>query len=471
MAATTRTRPGEEPEGPGSEALEGSYLRQRQRLTAAMIEVVGRQGGHATTVDDVVRAAGMSRKTFYRHFKNKQDCLLRTADLLIDVSLMEIERAYLQSDVWPGRVDAALRALFGLANDNPGSVRLSLVEVGAVGREGLERRERWFGEFERFIMDAVKLAPEPGETSPVVVKAIVGGVAGVLTRRLVPHGKRLRLTPLIGDLVSWMTAYHPMPAVMLSPPSGERSVASWPGLVGGRAPGTLAPQGPFSRRRGLPRGDNNASRSFVVHNQRERILDAVTVLTAARGYAAVNVEDIVEEAAISLKAFYEHFENKDDAFIVAYEVGHLKCRAFVEAAYAAESDWRRSVRAGITALLCFLASEPAFARIALVDALTASPRAAERSSLALSSFAQLVTPGLKPTAGEARASEVTVDAIAGGVFELCLDRAIRDQITTLPELIPVSTYFALAPFIGGEEAAAIATQGEQQTGPVQDGSP
>jgi AcrR family transcriptional regulator len=452
MAPITRSRPVEAPEAEPPRALAAGEIRQRQRLMAAMIDVVGRQGSRASTVKDVVAAAGMSRKTFYRHFANKQDCLLQTADLVIDVSITEVERAYLGVERWPDRVGAALGALFALANDNPGSVRLSLVEVGGAGPAGLERRERWFEEFERFIVEAIKLAPQPGEPSKLVVEAVVGGVAGVLTRRLGPQGRRVRLTPLVADLVSWITAYHPVPASILAEP---RAAQRAPGaLLGGRAPGTLARQGPLRLRRGLPRGEANASRSFVVHNQRERILDAVTLLTAEHGYAAVNVEGIAEQAAISLQAFYEHFENKDDAFIVAYEVGHAKCLSFVEAAYAAEPDWREGVRAGISALLFFLASEPAFARIALIDVLTATPRTAERSSLGLSAFAQLLAPGL--AAPPSRSSDVTVEAITGGIFELCLRCAMRGELASLPELAPIATYFALAPFLGGEAASRVA---------------
>jgi AcrR family transcriptional regulator len=332
-------------------------------------------------------------------------------------------------------------------------VRLSLVEVGAAGEEGLARRERWFAGFEHFVADALRHAPQPGEGSPLVVKAMVGGVAGVLSRRLVNNSRRVRLGPLIADLVGWMTAYHPTPKAILAEP---RRLGPREPQLGGRAPGSLAPHGQLLRRRGLPRGDNNPSRSFVIHNQRERILDAIARLTAEVGYAQVSVEDIVEEAAISLNAFYEHFENKDDAFIVAYEVGHTKCLAYVEAAYAAQGEWRQSVRSGIAALLEFLAAEPAFARIALIDVLTATPRTAERSSLGVSAFAQLLVAGLGDDEAHPRPSEVIVDAIAGGIFELCLDHAIQADVGDLPELAPVATFVALAPFIGADEAAAVA---------------
>jgi AcrR family transcriptional regulator len=432
------------------------WVDQNRRLTAAMIAAVGEQGGNATTVADVIARAGVSRKTFYEHFRNKQDCLLKTADQVIGTSIRQVERAYNETEGWPDRVDAALRALFRLANENPGAVRLSMVEVGAAGKEGLERRERWFAEFERFIAEALKLAPQPAAPSQLVLKAMVGGVCGVLCRRMLPHGRRMRLVPLIGDLVTWITAYHPAPAQIVSQPLAPRPELRWHDQLGGRAPGSLAPHPRLIRRRGLPRGEHNVSRSFVVHNQRERILDAVANLTAAKGYAAVNVEDIVEEAAISLNAFYEHFENKDDAFLVAYEVGHAKCLAIVQEAYAAQSDWRASIHSGISTLLRFLASEPSFARIALVDVLTATPRTAERSNVGVNTFAQMLMPALEDGAASERLAPVTVDAIAGGIFELCLHYAVQDRIEELPELAPVASYFALAPFIGGEEAASIA---------------
>jgi hypothetical protein len=52
---------------------------------------------------------------------------------------------------------------------------------------------------------------------------------------------------------------------------------------------------------------------------------------------------------------------------------------------------------------------------------------------------------------------ITVEAIAGGIFDLCLHYALAGKIRELPELVPSATYVALAPFLGGEEAARIAT--------------
>ncbi len=440
----------------GAVAREQSRRRQRLRLALAMIECIAEDGYRSTRVADVIARAGVSRKTFYEHFGNKQDCLLATFDLIADEAMRRVEVAYRDAHGWPGRVESAIGALFEAAIANPGALRLSLIEITAAGPAGIERRERSLERFERVIRDGLELAPGGGVVSDVTLKAVVGGLNRVLYRRVARVDDE-ELRALVPDLAKWATSYYPTPGLLLDEPrplSNLRRAAIR--VQGGRAPGTLAPHSLLGGRRGLPRGDQNVSKSFVVQNQRARILDAVTNLTARDGYAALKVEGIAERAAVSLVAFYEHFADKEDAFLVAYEVGHGKALAAVERAYVAESDWRLGVRAGIDALFGFLASEPSFAHIGLVDALIATPHTAERSNEGVSAFAQMLVPGLEQTRGY-RPATVTVEAIAGGIFDLCLHYALAGKIRELPELVQSATYVALAPFLGGEEAARIAT--------------
>jgi AcrR family transcriptional regulator len=290
----------------------------------------------------------------------------------------------------------------------------------------------------------------------VTLKAVVGGLNRVLYDR-VGRTDAEELYALVPALTEWTISYYPTPAQMLAEPRPlSRAQRTAIRVQGGRAPGTLAPHPLHGGRRGLPRGDQNVSRSFVVESQRARILDAVTDLTARDGYAALKVEEIAAQAAVSLVAFYEHFADKEDAFLVAYEVGHGKALAAVERAFVAESDWRLAVRAGIDALFGFLASEPAFAHIALVDALIATSHTAERSKGGVIAMARMLAPGIGQAQGETPAS-VTMEAIAGGLFDLCLHYALTGRIRELPEVVPAATYIALAPFLGGEEAARVAT--------------
>ena len=228
-------------------------------------------------------------------------------------------------------------------------------------------------------------------------------------------------------------------------------------LTGGRAPGSLSLGAATSRRRRLPRGENGMPRSFVVHSQRERILDAVTNLTAKGGYAALTVEGIAAEAAVSLQAFYEHFSDKEDAFLVAYEIGQDKALALVERAYDAQSDWRYGVRAGLTALFSFLAGEPAFAHMAMIDVLAATERTSTQGAQGRGTVRRRCCSPDPEHASNGRPPEVTVHAIAGGLFELVLHHALQRRVHELPVMVPRATYFALAPFIGAEAAGEVAT--------------
>src|SRR4051812_48601235 len=59
--------------------------------------------------------------------------------------------------------------------------------------------------------------------------------------------------------------------------------------------------------------------------QRERILAATERLIAEKGCAGTTIEGIVKEAGVSSVTFYEHFEDKEDCFVAAFDraVGDL----------------------------------------------------------------------------------------------------------------------------------------------------
>lgn len=449
------------PRGPHALTREEVTANQRERLIAAMGEIVGENGYASTTVSDVIARAGVSRKAFYQHFANRQECFLAAYDKVVVEGRREVARAYESAEGVPERATAAIEKVFERAIKNPGTLRLVIIEASVVGRAGIERRERLMSEYEGLLRDLLGLPAGRGRVPNPVLRGIVGGLNGVLYAHL-QNSRLEQLFELIPDLVRWATSYGPRPASVMRLLSEATDSHGPPSrLAGGRAPGTLA-AGPAAiaaggRRRGLVRGKHSVSHSLVVHNQRERILDAVANLVARDGYAALTVDGIAERAAVSLHAFYEHFSGKEDAFLVAYELGHAKGLSIVERAFATQSDWRLGIREGISALLDFLASEPAFAHLALVDTLTATRSAAEHATDGLAAYAAMLTPGAERATDLVLPPAVTIEAIAGGLSELCLTYALMGHIASLSELLPLATYFALAPFIGLEQAGRVAT--------------
>jgi AcrR family transcriptional regulator len=132
--------------------------------------------------------------------------------------------------------------------------------------------------------------------------------------------------------------------------------------------------------RRLPRGTHGLDPSLVAASQRTRLLEAAGRAVADRGYAAATVEDIVRDAGVSKKTFYEHFSDKLDCFLAAYEAASDELLAHVTAAQegSEEDDWLARTRAGIHAYLRWLAAEPALARVFLIEIAAAGPEALER---------------------------------------------------------------------------------------------
>ena len=443
----------------GSQALPREQVSadQLQRLLLAMIDSVGEKGYRATTISDLVGRAGVSRKTFYEHFANKQECLLATFDTIAEDGRRRAVEAYgrAEAEGLQEAVEAAIRALFEATIDNPAAARLNMVEIVAAGPAGIERRERATDDYRRFVRGILQQEPDDGTVPDAVVRAVVGGLNRILYSR-VRHGRRAELRQLVPDLMRWVTCYRPTPPMLTQGEESAVGPAEYTGLEGGRAPGTLASS--TSGDLGLVRGMTNVMRSFALHIQRERILDAVANLTAAGGYADLTVEKIAGEAAMSLQTFYDHFNSKEEAFLFTYEVGHARGLALVERADEAQTDWPSGVKAAVSALLHYLGSEPAFAQLALLHMLIATPRTAERANAGITEYLSVLEPGFEETSEHRRPPAIAIEAIGGGLGELMYHCVMRNRATELPSMTTHATYVALAPFVGPEQAARVAVE-------------
>jgi AcrR family transcriptional regulator len=454
---------GQLPRGAHSLTREQVQANQRERIMTAMVEIVGEQGYGASSVTEVSKRAGVSRKAFYQQFANRQECFLATYDAIVAEGLDRVSTAALDAGGLKDELELGLGALFERSIETPSIQRLVLLEVAAVGPAGIKRREQLISSYEGILREKLGVPPRPGIIPNPLLRAIVGGILRVLYTRVQSGGQR-KLPALNSDLVRWSFTYYPLPATMSAIHGLARPAPRFV-LAAGRAPGTLSPWSTSPRSRQANRRTPNVSRSFIVQSQRERILDALALLCVEKGYANIKVDEIAQRASVSLEAFYEHFTDMQDAFLVAYEIGHGKSLALVEQAHDSAADWPRSVRAGITILLEFLSSEPAFAHMALLDALIATPRTADRANKGTLRYGQLLAPGFEEASSGESPPQLTVEAIAGGIFELCLAYTAQGHAQQLTELTPWVVYLALAPFLGAEMAGRLATEpAERLTG-------
>jgi AcrR family transcriptional regulator len=202
----------------------------------------------------------------------------------------------------------------------------------------------------------------------------------------------------------------------------------------------------------LPPGRHGLSRDYVAQNQRARILAAVADVTSAASYAEMSVEDIIVTAGVSRRTFYEHFNNKDDAFLAAYDEAAADLADHVLSAIETEDDFAARAGAGLQAFLDFLAARPALSRMCIVEVLAAGPEAIVRRNRVMRAFAALIEENASRLLDET-APSLTAETIVGGIYEVVYTRVLRGKIRELPELLPDLVYSALLPYIGPEAAA------------------
>jgi AcrR family transcriptional regulator len=449
------------PRGPQALPREQVALYQRERLFKAMVECVDEHGYVATTISELVARARISRRSFYEHFHNKDECLLATYDTVVKRLRRRLDEAQSPAMDWNEQLEAYIRTLFDAAGDRPDAARLVCVEMGAAGPIGVQRWADGAELLQRYIVAGFAQADGPGTVPDPVARAIVGAVRRILYSRVerARSSKSLRtdLAGLVPDLLAWIACYYPSPEGLPLRPRARR-VRAMGAQLGGRAPGTLSARA-LSGERGLPRGEHNLPRGFVTHNQRERIFDAIANLTASSGYPTLSLDEVAAEAAVSLQTFYAHFAGKEDAFVATYETGHARAMAVINQTLVRQKSWIGAVRAGAAALLELLACEPSYAHLALVDVMIAYPHMAQRAHQANDFYAGLLDLRTARDAPSLLPSPVVGEAIVGGVFELLHDYVLRGQSHRLPELADHVVYIALAPFMGAEAAWQAITEG------------
>ncbi|MFP3939935.1 MAG: TetR/AcrR family transcriptional regulator [Thermoanaerobaculia bacterium] len=80
----------------------GRGRRTRERILHAAAELIHARGVHATSVDDVLAAAGAGKSQFYHYFRNKEDLARQVLALQTDRQVTEQPEIYSHLDSWQG---------------------------------------------------------------------------------------------------------------------------------------------------------------------------------------------------------------------------------------------------------------------------------------------------------------------------------------------------------------------------------
>jgi AcrR family transcriptional regulator len=205
----------------------------------------------------------------------------------------------------------------------------------------------------------------------------------------------------------------------------------------------------------FPSGTRKLPSDLVSAVQRERLLAAMLRAASELGYRDTNVQDVIERAGVSRPTFYEHFANKEDCFLAAFDVTTRRLRERIAAAAAKGADnWRNRLRFGLETLLHFVATEPEAARTVIVEARAASIEAVLRRDALLDHFASCIETEVRERCPEASShSPITAAGIVGGCEALLYSRLNRGELDDLDALLPPMMYFLVLSYEGHEAAS------------------
>jgi AcrR family transcriptional regulator len=186
----------------------------------------------------------------------------------------------------------------------------------------------------------------------------------------------------------------------------------------------------------------------VAASQRTRLLEAVGRAVAEKGYAGATIDDIVRGAGVSKKTFYDHFGDKLDCFLAAYEAASDELLGRLREAQSSPDGWLDRTRAGIVAYLRWLAAEPALARVFLIEVGAAGPVAAERRERIRDRYAkvlrELQDDARTATPALPRPPDEVFHALVAAIDEVVVRRIRESGGADLPELEPVLLQLHLA---------------------------
>jgi TetR/AcrR family transcriptional regulator len=421
------------PHGPHRLGADQVVRNQRGRMHGAMIEAVATSGYERTSVKQVVALAGVSRRSFYEQFANKQECFLATYDVIATRGAGRVNAAYLAAD---GDVHERLRAAFGELGQAIGtnwkSASLVMLEAPKVGGPALLRLRRASATFEQMLGSCFEQTGDAGPLPGPVIRGIAGGLHAAMSRCLREESPQTA-PQLAEEMFRWTLLFQTPAARQLAERLSARAYSAL-------AQGRKAPSA--ERLRGGPAARSDA---------RERLLEQALRLVVLEGYHELSAPQIADAANVPIDAFFELFDGKQACFLAALDMLGERLLELTDELELGSADWPRAVRLKIRQLLGYLAEHPIYAHTIAESSFAAGPEAIERNLTLTHSIAQRLTCG----APEQASSALAVQGVAGALAHTVRCHVASGQIQLLSVLSDYLSYIVLTPFIGAEQAAEL----------------
>lgn len=157
-------------------------LHKRRRIMDAIAELTAERGYDATKIGDIVRRAGVARKTLYDNFEGKEEVFLAAFDAALDEALQRIEAdcAAVEGG-WEERLQTGLATFLRYVAENPALARMCMIEALSATPAATERYE---AAMQRFVDLTKQTVPHDEGLPETIEETLVGGVAWIVYQQI-----------------------------------------------------------------------------------------------------------------------------------------------------------------------------------------------------------------------------------------------------------------------------------------------
>lgn len=174
---------------------------QRGRLLDALADVIAEEGYLDTTVHKILKRAGISRRTFYEIFTDKEDCFLVAYEEASDHMVVLAQRNCRLEGTPEARIENGLRALLEFVEREPNVARMCIVEAMAAGEKARKRRAKTMEHLTTLATDALEERSDSHDEALLRARVLIGGVHEMVYDAL-SRGRSKGISELAEDVVT-----------------------------------------------------------------------------------------------------------------------------------------------------------------------------------------------------------------------------------------------------------------------------
>lgn len=176
---------------------------EREKIVTAIAKAVAEYGYAQLTMEQVLAYAGVAPEEFEAHFPSLEQGLLAAQEVFLERLLLEVAAACDLDRPWPDNVRAALEAALAYVADANAMARGFTVEATAASLAASERQFAALGDFAELLREGRRFYPQAAEMPPETERALVGGVASIVSGRLLSEEPRalIALEPQLAEFL------------------------------------------------------------------------------------------------------------------------------------------------------------------------------------------------------------------------------------------------------------------------------